>query len=119
MSGMEETKEGHHQGLSASATQSLINSLKKILERPDKSRLLGQDYLEEPASPEYSILHAIDDSCLFFAINENQTDPRVRIDSSAENSLESTQKLITPMMTQNVQDPQSWISEMNSHAMAS
>ena len=46
-------------------------------------------------------------------------DPRVQVyASSAENSLDSTQKLITPMMTQNQQDPQSWISDMNSHEMA-
>ena len=46
-------------------------------------------------------------------------DPRVQVyASSAESSLESTQKLITPMMTQNMQDPQSWISDMNSHEMA-
>ena len=105
--------------MSAAATQSLIKSLKRIFEGPEKSRLLGQDYLEEPNSPEYSIFHAIDDSCLLFAIKEDQTDQGVNLDSSGGSSLESTQKLITPMMTANVQDPQSWISEMNSVAMAS
>ena len=54
-----------------------------------------QNYIEEPNSPEYSIVHAIDDSCLLFAVKENQTNTNEYSDNS---SLESTQKIITPLM---------------------
>ena len=59
--------------------------------------MMGQDYLEEPNSPEYSILHAIDDSCVLFAVKENQNDPRVNLHSEG-NSIESSKKIITPLM---------------------
>ena len=54
-SGIEESKEEESKGgnITPTANQRLLNSLKQILERPDKRRLIGQDYLEEPASPEY------------------------------------------------------------------
>jgi hypothetical protein len=55
--------------MSPSATNALINALMEIHEH--QSRLGGKDYLDEPASPEYSILHAIDDSCILFAVKEN------------------------------------------------
>lgn len=37
---------------------------------------------------------------------------------SDNSSLESTQKIITPLMTANTQDPQSWTSDMNSQEVA-
>lgn len=57
--------------LNPSSADSLINALKKIYEHQEKTRLIGTDYIEEPDSPEYSILHALDDSCLLFAVKEN------------------------------------------------
>ena len=37
---------------------------------------------------------------------------------SETSSIESSKKIITPLMQQNMQDPQSWISDMNSHELA-
>ena len=57
--------------MTPSTTNALIEALKEIHENQETCRRIGQDYIEEPASPEYSILHALDDSCLLFAVKEN------------------------------------------------
>ena len=67
--------------MTPSATNALIKALTELHSRQEAGRLVGQDYLEEPNSPEYSILHALDDSCLLFAVKEHQTDPRVHVHS--------------------------------------
>jgi hypothetical protein len=36
---------------------------------------VGRDFIEEPASPEYSIFKSIDDRCLLFAVREDYSDP--------------------------------------------
>lgn len=68
---MEESKDIDRHAMTPVATQNLMSALGRILEQQEKSRLIGQDYLEHPESPEYSILHALDDSCLLFAIKED------------------------------------------------
>lgn len=77
--------------MSPSATTALIKALQELQELQEQSRRVGQEHLEEPASPEYSILHGLDDNCILFAVKENQTDPRVHVYSSGESSLNSTQ----------------------------
>lgn len=60
---------------------------------------MTSDFLEEPRSPEYTIVTALDDSCVLFAVKEGQGN------SSANNSLESTQNIITPQLYRNFYDP--------------
>ena len=84
-------------GLTPRSQQILLSALTQIYEQQDLNRMVGQDYLEEPGSPEYSIVHALDESCLLFAVKENQSDPRVQVHSE-DSSLESTRKIITPLV---------------------
>ena len=48
----------------------LLQALNKIFEE-QKQLNVGRDYVEEPSSPEYSILRSIDDNCLLFAVRED------------------------------------------------
>ena len=60
-----------HSGITPRSQQILLGALTQIYEKQDLNRMAGQDYLEEPSSPEYSIVHALDESCLLFAVKEN------------------------------------------------
>jgi len=55
-------------GITPRSKISLFNALQQIHE---ERKVSGKDFVEEPSSPEYSILHALDDSCLLFAVKEN------------------------------------------------
>lgn len=79
-----------------------MDALNKIFEEQEV-RLTGKDFLEEPGSPEYSIVHALDDSCLLFQVKEIQSYPRVNVFSET-NSLESTQRILTPIMQNSAND---------------
>lgn len=57
--------------MTPSSQKQFFNALQKIYEEQDSRRLTGQDYIEEKNSPEYTILSAIDDSCVLFAVKEN------------------------------------------------
>ena len=46
-----------------------FTSLNKIYVEQD-SRRNKKDFLEEPDSPEYTIVSAIDDSCVLFAVKD-------------------------------------------------
>lgn len=61
----------HGGGLTPRSQQILLSALTQIQAQQDLNRMVGQDYLEEPGSPEYSIVHALDESCLLFAVKEN------------------------------------------------
>ena len=103
------------QGITPRSNFSLLQALNKIYEEQDV-RLTGQDFLEEPGSPEYSLMQAIDDSCLLFAVKENQSDPRIKVHSD-NSSLESTQKLLTPALNRNFHDPQRWLTQIDTPEM--
>ncbi len=58
------------------------------------------NFLEEPNSPEYTIVSAIDDSCVLFAVKPLERGPEGD-NSNESNSLNSTQKLVTPLANRN------------------
>jgi hypothetical protein len=85
--------------------------------RPQKH---NKDFEEDPShSPEYSMHHAMDDSCVLFTVNEHQSDPRIRehLPSDGGSSPASTQKLISPAIIKNMHDPQHWITTIQSPEM--
>ena len=63
--------EDQRAGITPRSQQILLGALTQVYEQQDLNRMAGQDYLEEPGSPEYSIVHALDESCLLFAVKEN------------------------------------------------
>lgn len=46
-----------------------FNKLQKIYEEQDPRRATS-DFLEQPNSPEYTYVTALDDSCVLFAVKE-------------------------------------------------
>jgi len=74
----------------------LINALNKIFDE-QRHKNYGRDYIEEPSSPEYSMFKSTDETCLLFAVREDQVDPTAEIYSD-HSSLESTQRIISPTM---------------------
>jgi hypothetical protein len=76
-----------------------LNKVYAEQEKPGTNKKTGKDFEEDPMhSPEYSIVHALDDSCVLFTVNEDQEDPRIRENNSDNTSHESTQKLISPAL---------------------
>ena len=67
---------------------SLVNALNKIFEE-QRHQNIGRDFIEEPHSPQYNILRSTDETCLLFAVKEDQEDPDADIYSDLS-SLEST-----------------------------
>jgi hypothetical protein len=89
--------------MSPRSQMKFFNSLHKIYDEQD-SRRNKCDYLEEPNSPEYTIVSAIDDSCVLFAVKENQPNQNQSIKSESS-SLESTHRRMTPAQMRNIYDP--------------
>ena len=76
--------------MSPRSQQKFFTSLNRIHEEQD-TRRYGRDFIEEPNSPEYTIVSAIDDSCVLFAVKETQNLPGVNVKSDVS-SFESTFK---------------------------
>ena len=55
-----------------------FHSLQRIYEEQD---CFGKDYIEEPNSPEYTIVSAIDDSCVLFAVKDSQSNENTNFKS--------------------------------------
>lgn len=66
--------------MSPRSQSKFFDSLNKIYQEQDYQKLRC-DFEEEPHSPEYTIVSAIDDSCVLFAVKENQSNPEVDIRS--------------------------------------
>jgi len=75
--------------MSPKSQRKFFNALTKIYEEQDSQRP-GSDFVEEPNSPEYTIVSAIDDSCVLFAVKELQSNPAVNVRSD-DSSLNTTQ----------------------------
>ncbi|CDW84940.1 UNKNOWN [Stylonychia lemnae] len=58
--------------MSPQSQQKFFTSLEKIYKEQDYQKLRS-DFIEEPYSPEYTIVRALDDSCVLFAVKENQS----------------------------------------------
>lgn len=54
---------------------------------------MQSDFIEEPNSPEYTIVQAIDDSCVLFAVKETQSNPNANIMSENNSGTNSGIKL--------------------------